>query len=76
VIPATHDLARLWQRWKARLGDDDETMQSATHYLGLALKDKESFAEARELDHDTLNRATDCRARIADRPKLTVSAMV
>jgi len=52
-----HDLAvGLRQHWRARLGDDHENTQAATLYLAWALRDMGRYAEARELDEDTLAR--------------------
>jgi hypothetical protein len=54
---AAHDLARdLRQRWRVRLGDDDEDVRSATHYLGWALNDMGRHAEACRLHRDILDR--------------------
>ena len=55
---AAHDLASdLRQRWRERLGDDDETTRAATHYLAWTLREMGRYAEARDLDQDTLDRA-------------------
>ena len=52
-----HDLAAsLRQHWRDRLGDDDENTLAAVGYLAWALRDMGRYAEARELDEDTLAR--------------------
>jgi hypothetical protein len=70
---AAHDLARgLRQQWQARLGDYDETVLSATHYLGWALKDIGRYAEARDLHQDVLDSAR--RLQGEDHPDTLVYA--
>jgi tetratricopeptide (TPR) repeat protein len=50
-----HDLAAtLHERWRGRLGDDDENTRAAANYLAWALRNMGRYAEARELDEDTL----------------------
>ena len=58
AMPATaHDLAAdLHQHWRDGLGDDHEDTLAAANYLGWALRDMGRYAEARELDEDTLAR--------------------
>ena len=52
-----HDLATdLRQHWRDRLGDDHENTRAAVLYLAWALQDMGLYAEARELDEDTLAR--------------------
>ncbi len=52
-----HDLAtELRQYWRDRLGDDHENMWAIALYLAWALRDMGRYAEARELDEDTLAR--------------------
>jgi TIR domain/Tetratricopeptide repeat/NB-ARC domain len=52
-----HDLAsNLRQHWRGRLGDDHQHMLVAAAYLARALLDMGRYAEARDLDQDTLNR--------------------
>ncbi len=52
-----HDLAAdLRQHWRGRLGDDHENTRAAVHYVAWALRDMGHYAEARELDEDTLAR--------------------
>ena len=46
--------ASLRRHWRARLGADDENTQEAALYLAWALRDMGRYAEARELDEDTL----------------------
>ena len=59
-----HDLARdLHQQWRDRLGDDDETVRAATHYLGWALQDMGRYAEARDLHQDILDRTRQAAGR-------------
>jgi hypothetical protein len=49
-----HDLADgLRQRWRERLGDDQDTLTAAS-YLAVGLRNMGRYAEARELDQDTL----------------------
>jgi hypothetical protein len=55
---AAHDLARdLHQQWRPRLGDDEETVQEAAHYVGWALFEMGRYAEARDLQQDLVGRA-------------------
>jgi hypothetical protein len=52
-----HDLAaRLRQAWRDRLGDDDHHTLAAATYLAWALRNLGRYAEARDLDQDTLSR--------------------
>jgi len=52
-----HDLAaNLRQHWRNRLGGDHENTCLAATYLAWALRDMGRYAEARELDEDTLAR--------------------
>jgi hypothetical protein len=52
-----HDLARkLHQDWRARLGDDDETVLEAAHYRGWTLFEMGRYAEARDLQEDLVGR--------------------
>ena len=46
----------LHQHWRDRRGDDHENTLTVTHYLAWALRDMGRYAEARELDDDTLAR--------------------
>jgi CheY-like chemotaxis protein len=48
--------AQLHRHWRSRLGDNDEHTQEAALYLAWALRDMGRYAEARELDEDTLAR--------------------
>jgi hypothetical protein len=51
-----HDLVTtLRQRWRDRLGDDDENTQATATYLALVLRRMGRHAEARELNEDTLD---------------------
>ena len=60
-----HDLASdLRQRWRERLGDDDQTTRAATNYVASTLREMGRYAEARDLDQDTLDRTR--RIRGAD----------
>ena len=60
-----HDLASdLRQRWRERLGDDDENTLAVTHYVAWTLREMGRYAEARDLDQDTLDRTR--RIRGAD----------
>src|SRR5262249_37415755 len=53
----SHDLAsNLRERWRERLGDDDENTRVATGYLAQALNAMGRYTEARDLDQDTLDR--------------------
>ena len=53
-----HDLAsELRQHWRERLGDDHEATRWVTNYLAWALRNMGRDAEARDLDHDTLDRS-------------------
>ena len=52
-----YDLAAdLRQHWRDRLGDDDENTLAVVGYLAWALRAMGHYAEARELDEDTLAR--------------------
>jgi hypothetical protein len=54
---AAYDLASdLRQRWRERLGDDDDTTRSAAHYVAWTLREMGRYAEARDLAQDTLDR--------------------
>ena len=54
--PHRHDFASdLRQQWRDRLGDDHEHTLTITHYLAWALQ-MGRYAEARDLDQDTLDR--------------------
>jgi hypothetical protein len=55
---AAHDLASdLRQRWRERLGgDDDDSTLAVTHYVALTLRDMGRHAEARDLHQDILDR--------------------
>ena len=57
--------ASLRRHWRARLGDDDENTQEAALYLAWALRDMGRYAEARDLDEDTLARR---RRVLGERP--------
>ena len=46
----------LLQRWRRRLGSDDEQTLEMAHCLGWALRDMGRYAEARDLHQDTLGR--------------------
>ena len=48
--------ADLRQHWRDRLGDDHEHTRATARYLAWALRDMGRYAEARELDEDTLAR--------------------
>jgi hypothetical protein len=48
--------AGLHQQWRDRLGDDHEDTLTVAYYLAWALRDMGRYAEARELDEDTLAR--------------------
>ena len=64
--------AGLHQQWRDRLGDDHGRTLTAAHYLAWALRDMGRYAEARELDEDTL--ARNRRVRGDDHPDTLVSA--
>ena len=52
-----YDLASdLRQQWRDRLGDDHEHTLVIAHYLAWALRGMGRYAEARDLDQDTLDR--------------------
>ena len=52
-----HDLASdLRQQWRDRLGDDHEHVLAIAHYLAWALREMGRYAEARDLNQDTLDR--------------------
>jgi hypothetical protein len=52
-----HDLASdLRQQWSGRLGDDHEQVLAIVHFLAWALRAMGRYAQARELDRDTLDR--------------------
>jgi hypothetical protein len=68
-----HDLAAtLRQHWRDRLGDDHENTRAAVSYLAWALGDMGHYAQARELDQDTL--ARDRRLLGDDHPSTLRSA--
>ena len=53
-----HDLAvHLRRHWRVRLGDDDVNTLATVTYIAWALRDMGRYAEARELDEDTLARS-------------------
>jgi len=54
-LPATGS-PDLRQHWRDRLGDDHEHTRAAGTYLAWALQEMGRYAEARELDEDTLAR--------------------
>jgi tetratricopeptide (TPR) repeat protein len=52
-----YDLAsNLREHWRGRLGDDNVYTLTATAYLARALRDMGRYADARDLDQDTLER--------------------
>jgi len=52
-----HDLASdLRLQWSGRLGDDHEQVLAIVHFLAWALRAMGRYAEARQLDQDTLDR--------------------
>jgi TIR domain/Tetratricopeptide repeat/NB-ARC domain len=54
---SAHDLAdHLYQHWRDRLGADHANTLVAANYLAWALRDVARYAEARDLDLDTLDR--------------------
>ena len=54
---SAHDLAAgLRQTWRGRLSDDDENTLGAAHYLASALQILGRYTEARDLQHDVLDR--------------------
>jgi TIR domain/Tetratricopeptide repeat/NB-ARC domain len=70
---AARDLAANLRRyWRDRLGDDNENTLAAATYLGWALRNMGRYAEARELDEDTLARSR--RALGDDHPDTLASA--
>jgi hypothetical protein len=73
-IRAVYDLAsNLRQRWRERLGDDDQNTRAATHYLSWTLREMGRYTEARDLDQDTLDRAR--RIQGADDPNTLTCAI-
>ena len=69
---SSHDLAsRLYQQWRGRWGDDNPLILETAYYLAQALRDTGSFAEALELDQDTLAR---CRRIMGDEHSNTFSS--
>ena len=55
--PTAYDLAsRLRQQWHDRHGKDHKQVLDIAHYLGWALRARGRYAEARDLDQDTLDR--------------------
>ena len=70
---AAHTIARyLHQHWRDRFGDDDENTLLAAAYLARALRRMSCYAEARELDEDTLARHR--RVLGEDHPHTLISA--
>ena len=68
-----HDLANgLYQDWSAQLGSDDRHAQAAATYLAWGFRNMSRYAEARDLDEDSLER----RRRIfgEDHPRTLSSA--
>ena len=55
--------ADLYQQWRERLGGDDVYTLAIAHNLALALRDMGRYAEARDLDEDSLGRSRACSAR-------------
>jgi tetratricopeptide (TPR) repeat protein len=54
---SSHDLAaHLYRQWRERLGGDDNSTLSIAHNLASALQDMGRYAEARDLDEDSLAR--------------------
>ncbi len=49
--------AHLHQAWRERLGDDDQSTLATAAYLAWALRATGLYAEARDLDQETLDRA-------------------
>ena len=71
---AAHDLASdLRQRWRERLGDDDENTLNVTNYLAWTLREMGRYAEARDLDQGNLDRTRGILG--ADDPNTLTSAM-
>ena len=71
-----HDLASdLYQQWRERLGNDHEHTLEIAHYLAWALQDMGRYAEARDLDQDTLARAAGSWARTTAAPWCTPAAL-
>ena len=69
-----HDLASdLRQRWRERLGDDDEDTRAVTNCLAWTLREMGHYAEARDLDQDTLDRTR--RIEDADAPNTLTYAI-
>jgi ornithine cyclodeaminase/alanine dehydrogenase-like protein (mu-crystallin family) len=64
--------AGLHQQWRDRLGDDHANTLAVAHYLAWALRDMVRYAEARELDEDTLARSR--RVLGDDHPNTLASA--
>jgi tetratricopeptide (TPR) repeat protein len=57
-VRSSHNLAeRLYQQWRERLGGDDFSTLSIVHNLASALQDMGRYAEARELDEESLARS-------------------
>jgi hypothetical protein len=68
-----YDLASdLRQHWGERLGDDHEHMRIVALYIAAALRDMGRYAEARDLDQDTLDRQR--RAQGEDHPNTLAAA--
>ena len=68
-----HDLAAdLRQYWRDRLGDDHENTRAIAYYLAWTLRELDQFAEACELNEDTL--ARDRRVQGEDHPNTLASA--
>jgi hypothetical protein len=70
---SSYDLAALlYEQWRERLGADDPFTLSIGHNLASALQDMGRYAEARNLDEDSL--ARERRLRGADHPNTLTSA--
>jgi hypothetical protein len=68
-----HDLAsHLRQQWRDRLGEDHKHVLEVAHYLGWALRATGRYAEARDLDQDTLDRQR--RILAEDHPSILATA--
>ncbi len=69
---SSHDLAsRLYEQWREQPGSDDPLTLETAYYLAQALRDTGSFAEALDLDQDTLAR---CRRIMGDEHPNTLSS--
>ena len=72
-IRTAHDLAvNLHRQWRDRLGGDNQYTLASAHYRAWALQEMWQYAEARDLDQDTLGR----RRRVLgeDHPQTLISA--